>query len=77
MVSLGTASALTALTANYLVRYTGRMLQFAAGMGIDVSTIVILLVWQPDSTTSPLVLMVAPAMAGIAQGILQPQQQGN
>ncbi|KAK3778918.1 hypothetical protein RRG08_013179 [Elysia crispata] len=75
MVSLGTASALTALTANYLVRYTGRMLQFAAGMGIDVSTIVILLVWQPDSTTSPLVLMVAPAMAGIAQGILQPQQQ--
>ncbi|RUS90945.1 hypothetical protein EGW08_001249 [Elysia chlorotica] len=75
MVSMGIVSTITSLVANYLVRYTGRILQFAVGMGIDIFTIVTMLLWQPDYTTSPMVLLILPALAGVAQGILQPQQQ--
>ena len=76
MVALGIVSSIVSLLANYLARYTGRILQFVIGMGLDISTVVIMLVWEPDYTTSPMALMIVPMMAGAAQGILEPQQSG-
>ncbi|GFS18816.1 Unc-93-like protein A [Elysia marginata] len=75
MVALGVVSSLTALTANYLAQYTGRIAQFTVGMSVDIVTVAIMLLWEPDSRTSPSVLMVVPMMFGFSQGILQPQQQ--
>ncbi|GFS18825.1 Unc-93-like protein A [Elysia marginata] len=76
MAILGFVASLTALIANYLAQYTGRIAQFTAGMSVDIATVVIMLLWEPDSRTSPSLLMVVPMMAGFSQGILQPQQQG-
>ncbi|RUS86862.1 hypothetical protein EGW08_005399 [Elysia chlorotica] len=75
MVALGIVSSITALTTSYAARYTGRILQFATGMGIDLATLMVMLMWEPDYRTSPSVLLVLPMVAGFAQGILQPQNQ--
>ncbi|GFS18826.1 protein unc-93 homolog A [Elysia marginata] len=75
MAILGFVASLTALIANYLAQYTGRIAQFTAGMTVDIATVVLMLLWEPDSRTSPSVLMVVPMMSGFSQGILQPQQQ--
>ena len=76
MVALGVVSTTIGLLMSYLARYTGRIALFVTGMGLDISTVVIMLVWEPDYTTSPMALMIVPMMAGAAQGILQPQQSG-
>ncbi|GFO16108.1 unc-93-like protein a [Plakobranchus ocellatus] len=75
MVALGVTSSLTALLVSTSARFTGRILQFSVSMGLDIATAVIMLIWVPDYQTSPMVLLILPLIAGLSQGIIQPQQQ--
>ncbi|GFO28060.1 unc-93-like protein a [Plakobranchus ocellatus] len=75
MVALGVASSVTSILANFSVRCTGRIFQFCIGIGLDIATALIMLLWEPDVTSRPVMFLAVPFLAGIAQGILQPQLQ--
>ncbi|CAL1539819.1 unnamed protein product [Lymnaea stagnalis] len=73
MIAYGASSSLVALSLNYLVRYLNRSILFVAFIGTDIGLAVAMLVWRPDSGTHFGMFFIIPALAGLTEGISQPQ----
>lgn len=73
MMVYGTSTAICATVINSLARFLDRKLLIVAFILIDCSILVTLLLWEPTQDNVKIVLFSIAAVAGVSEGISQPQ----
>ncbi|XP_059177442.1 protein unc-93 homolog A-like [Physella acuta] len=73
MMAYGTSTAIFSALANYLARYLGRIFLFLTFILLDMGLLFLMLFWNPGHNGSKLILFAIATVAGLTEGISQPQ----